>query len=158
VLRDLKRAQHAHRRGEGAQKWRLYETPTGKVPKDLVTMFAGIPTPQIADPQHPFLTDGEIGALSEVLGFIDRHGARRLLGVAHFEGGVTPTTEKVRTAKAPLLELKIHSGRNNPRFLFVVCDDVAIFLTAFPKKAKKLRRADIARADGRFRTMKDGCS
>jgi len=123
VLRDFKRAQQSQRRGDSPSKWRLYETPTGKVPKDLVTMFAGIPTPQIASPPRRFLTDGERGALSEVLGFIDRHGAR-----------------------------------NNPRFLFVVCHDVAVFLTAFAKKSQKLSRADVARAEDRFRTMKDGCS
>jgi len=157
VLHDLRRAQHAQRRGKRGPRWRLYESPTGKVPKDLVTMFAGIPTPQIASPPRPFLTDGERGALSEVLGFIDRHGARRLLSVA-VDGEVTPATEKVKTAKAPLIELKIHSARNNPRFLFVVCHDVAVFLTAFAKKSQKLSRADVARAEDRFRTMKDGCS
>jgi phage-related protein len=79
-------------------------------------------------------------------------------GVAHVEGEVTPATEKVRTAKRPLIELKIHGARNNPRFLFVVCSDVAVFLTAFAKKSQKLRRPDVARADDRFQTMKDGCS
>ena len=79
-------------------------------------------------------------------------------GVAHVEGEVTPATEKVRTAKGPLIELKTHGARNDPRFLFVVCSDVAVFLAAFAEKSQRLRRADVARADDRFRTMKDGCS
>lgn len=158
MLRELKHAQQAQRRGEGGPKWRLYESPTGKVPKDLVTMFAGIPTPQISSPPHQFLTDAELGALSTVVGFIDRHGARKLLSVTHVDGEATPATEKVKSAKGPLIELKIQSGQHNPRFLFVVCNDVAVFLTAFPKKTQKLRRVDIARADDRFQTMKDGCS
>lgn len=158
MLRDLKRAQQAQRRGGGAPKWRLYESPTGGVPKDLVTMFAGIPIPQIARPPRPFLTDGELGALSEVLGFIERYGARTLLGVTRVDGETTPATQKVKSAKGPLIELKIQSGRHDPRFLFVVCNGVAVFLTAFPKKTQKLRRVDIARADDRFKTMKDGCS
>ena len=57
-----------------------------------------------------------------------------------------------------MIELKIHGARNNPRFLFVVCNDVAVFLTAFPKKSQKLCRVGIARADDRFQTMEDGCS
>jgi phage-related protein len=156
--RDLRRAQLALRPTEGAARWRLFETPTGRVPKDLVTMFAGIPTPQISRTQPPFLTARELGALSAVLGFIDRHGAKKLLSVADVEAETTPATEKVEFAKGPLIELEIQSGQHNPRFLFVVCSDVAVFLAAFPKKTQKLRHADVARADGRFRTMKDECS
>ena len=37
-------------------------------------------------------------------------------GVAHREWGATPTTEKVKMAKAPLIEIEIHSGGNDPRF------------------------------------------
>ena len=157
MLRDLKRAQQAHRRGEAAPKWRLYESRAGKVPKDLVTMFAGIPTPQIPNTARPVLTDGELGELAASLRFIDRHGARKLLSVSHVDGEVTPTTEKVKASKGPLIELKIRSAHNNPRFLFVVCSDAAVFLTAFKKKTNKLRRDDVSRADERFQTMKDGC-
>ena len=121
-------------------------------------MFAGIPTEQIPRPPRPFLTDGELGALSAVLGFIDRHGARRLLSVTHVHGEATPTTEKVKTARGPLIELKISSARNNPRFLFVVCNDVAVFLAAFAKKTQRLPRTDIARADDRYLNMKGGRS
>ena len=158
MLRDLERSQRAHRRAEGAPKWRLFETPTGRVPKDLVKMFAGIPNPQIPKPPPPFLTDGELGALREILGFIDRHGVTKLLGVAHTQGEATPTTQKVKSARGPLIELKIRSGQHNPRFVFVICNDIAVFLTAFPKKAPKLRRVDVPRADDRYQTMKDRCS
>lgn len=157
MLRDLKRAQQAHRRGEAEPKWRLYVSPAGKVPKDLVTMFAGIPTPQISDPPRPFLTDRELAELGGIIGFIERHGARALLSVLHVRGEETPATEKVRAARGLLIELEIQSAHNDPRFLFVVCSDVAVFLTAFKKKTQKLRRQDIARADERFQTMKDGC-
>ena len=59
--------------------------------------------------------------------------------------------------QVPVLAVKIKSAHNNPRFLFVACSDVAVFLTACKKKTQKLRRVDIARADERFETMKDGC-
>jgi phage-related protein len=157
VLRDLKHAQQNHRRLRASSKWRLYETPTGNVPKDLVTMFAGIPTPQIPSPPAPILTAGERGELAATLGFIDRHGARRLLSVTAVNGEATPRTEKVKAAKGPLIELKIKSAEHNPRFLLVDCSDVAVFLSAFMKKTRKLARADIDRADKRYRTMKDEC-
>ena len=157
MLRDLKHAQQTHRRTRAPSKWRLYETPTGNVPKDLVTMFAGIPTPQIPSPPAPVLTAGERGELAATLGFIDRQGARKLLSVAAVDGEATPRTEKVKSAKGPLIELKIKSAEHNPRFLLVNCSDVAVFLTAFMKKTQKLRRADVERADERYRTMKDEC-
>lgn len=158
MLRDLRRSKRAQRRGVRASRWCLYESPMGTVPKDLVTMFAGIATPQIVRSARPLLTDGERGALSEVLDFIDRHGIWKLLGVADTDGEVSPSIQKVRSAKGPLFELEIQGGRHNPRFLFVVCSDVVVFLTAFSKKRQKLRRVDIARADDRFQTMKDACS
>ena len=68
-----------------------------------------------------------------------------------------PRTEKVKTAKGPLIELKIKSAEHNPRFLLVSCSDAAVFLTAFMKKTQKLRRTDIKRADERFQTIKDEC-
>jgi len=69
--------------------------------------------------------------------------------VTHIDGEATPAAEKVTTASGPVIELKIHSAQSNPRFLFVVCNDVAVFLTAFEKKTQKLRRADVARAEDR---------
>ena len=158
MLRDLVRGQRAHRRGSGGPRWRLYETPAGNVPKDLVVMFAGIVNAQIPGSLRPALTDREVGELDAVLRFIDRHGARDLLYVTRLQGDATPVTEKVKAAKGPLIELKIRSGQNNPRFLFVVCSDVAVFLAAFKKKTRKLSRQDIDRADSRFRTMKGGCA
>lgn len=130
----------------------------GTVPKDVVTMFAGIATPQVVRSTPPLLTEGERGALSEVLDVIDRCGAWKLLGVANTDGEVSPSIQKVRSAKGPLFELEIQGGQDDPRFLFVVCSDVVVFLTAFAKKRQKLRRVDIARADGSLQTMKDACS
>ncbi len=78
--------------------------------------------------------------------------------MTHVHGEATPTTEKVKTARGPLTELKISSARNNPRFLFVVSNDVAVFLAAFAKKTQRLPRTDIARADDRYLNMKGGCS
>jgi len=127
------------------------------VPKDVVMMFAGIPTPQIVASPRPYLTDGELGALSGVLRFIDRHGASGLLGVASIDGEVTPSIEKVKSAKGPLFELRIPSGQHNPRFSFVICRGVVVFLAAFAKKTQKLRRIDVARATDRFQTMKGDC-
>lgn len=157
MLRDLKHAQQTHRRARATPGWRLYETPKGNVPKDLVTMFAGIPTPQIPSPPRPVLADAERGELAATLAFIDRHGARKLLSVAAVDGKATPRTEKVKAAKGPLIELKIKSAEHNPRFLLVTCSDEAVFLTAFMKKTQKLRRTDIERADDRYQTMKDDC-
>ena len=156
-MRDLTRAKRAHRRGEGAKAWRLYETRNGKVPKDLVTMFAGVQTSQITRAPRPSLTDRERGTLSEILGFIDRHGARRLLSVAAVAGDASPVIRKLTAVRAPLYELKIQSAHHNPRFLFVLCNDAVVFLAAFAKKTQKLRRVDVARATERFQTMKDEC-
>ena len=36
--------------------------------------------------------------------------------------------------------------------------DVVVFLTAFAKETQKLRRVDVARADDRYQTIKDGCT
>ena len=135
----------------------FYESRNGKVPKDLVTMFAGMPTPQIARSPRPFLTDRERGTLSEVLGFIDRHGARILLSVADVAGEASPAIRTLTAARGPLFELKIQSAQHNPRFLFVLCNDAVVFLAAFAKKTQKLRRVDVARAADRFQTMKDEC-
>lgn len=157
MLRDLKHAQQTSRRARATTKWRLYESPNGNVPKDLVKMFAGIHTPQVPSPPRPALTAAELGQLQATLGFIDRHGARKLLSVTAVTGEATPTTEKVKGARGPLIELKIKSAANNPRLLLVNCNDVAVFLAAFKKKTNKLPRAEIDRADDRYLTMKDDC-
>lgn len=120
-------------------------------------MFGGIACPQLPSSAPRTLSERELGALDAVLRFIDRHGPWALLDVTLAGGEAVPATEKVRAARGPLLELKIRSGEKNPRFLFVVCGGVAVFLVAFEKKAQKLRRHDVDRADARYLTIKDGC-
>ncbi len=96
-----------------------------------------------------------------VLRDVKRAEQARRRGASHVdrEGrAASPATERAKPAKGPLFELEIQGGQHNPRFLFVMCSDVVVFLRAFVEKTQKLSRVGIARADDRFRTKRNRCS
>ena len=57
-------------------------------------------------------------------------------------------------AARPLMELKVKSSQHNPRFIYVDCNDVAVFVDAFKKKAQKLEKKDIKRSADRYADLK----
>jgi len=156
MLKDHKRRQQAARRGEAPGRWRLYETAAGKVPKELEEMFSGIPNVKQVKriPKVPALTKGENSQLKSYLRFIETNGVKRLERVTDPQGEVVPKVERISGAKGPLLEMKVKSFMHNPRFIYVDCNDVAVFLDAFKKKTQKLLKIDIERSDNRYADLK----
>lgn len=156
MLKAHKRRQQAARRGETRVGWKLYETEAGKVPKDLAEMFSGIKRSEqvIRRPKVPVLTTAENAVLDKSLRFIERHGISNFARVSNEDGAVPPTIERIAGAKGPLVEMKINSAAHNPRFIFVDCHGVAVFLDAFKKKEQKLARKDIARSDDRYTDLR----
>lgn len=152
MLKDHKLRQQAARRGEAPIRWKLYETEAGKVPKDLAEMFSGIERAgQVArKPKVSLLTEAENAVLDRSLRFIERHGIGNLARVTNTSGEVPPTVERIAGAKGQLVELKIRSAAHNPRFIYVDCHNVAVFLDAFKKKQQRLARKDIARSEDRY--------
>lgn len=119
-------------------------------------MFSGIESAKqvTRKPKVPVLTTAENSVLKASLQFINRHGITRFEKVVDPEGLVPPTIERIKAAKGPLMELKVKSRAHNPRFIFVDCNDVAIFLDAFKKKAQKLTKKDIAPSEKRYVDLK----
>lgn len=152
MLKDLKHRQRIVRRGEGPQRWRLYESEAGKVPKGLEEMFSGIPNAKQVKrvPKVPMLTKSENSQLKSYLAFIDAHGAKALERVTDPQGKVVPKVVHVIGARGPLLEMKVKSSQHNPRFIYVDCSDVAVFLDAFKKKSQKLPKKNIERSEKRY--------
>lgn len=52
------------------------------------------------------------------------------------------------------MELKVKSSQHNPRFIYVDCNDVAVFVDAFKKKTQKLEKKDIKRSADRYADLK----
>lgn len=156
MLQRHKLRQQAARRGSGPEHWKLYETEKGNVPKGLGEMFSGINRAKqvIARPKKPVLTAAENAVLDRTLKFIERHGINRLQKVTPQRGLVSPHIQRIRTARGPLMELKIRSTAHNPRFIYVVCQSTAVFLDAFKKKAQKLARKEIRRSSDRYIDLK----
>lgn len=156
MLRDHKLRQQAARRGEALARWRLYETEAGNVPKDLAVMFSGIERARQVKkrPKKPVLTPAENAVLDKSLQFIERHGLKKFESVTDPRGEVPPNVTPVVAAKGPLMELKVKSAAHNPRFIYVDCDGVVVFLDAFKKKTQKLAKQDIVRSEERYASMK----
>lgn len=150
MLKDFRRRQQVSRRGEAHERWRLYESKAGKVPKELEEMFSGIPHARQVKrmPKVPVLTEGENETLRRALKAIERHGIKRVERAVGLEGDVPPNIVPVVAAR-PLMELKVKSSKHNPRFIYVDCSDVAVFLDAFKKKTQKLEKKDIERSVNR---------
>ncbi len=120
-------------------------------------MFAGISTSQMPNPPRVILTPVENEVLRRSLDFIDRHGFRRLEAVSDETGSTPPRIKKIKSAVG-LCELKIQTGNNNPRFVFVDCNGIALFLDAFRKKQQKLSKKDIERSEERYKTVRGDCT
>ena len=145
MLKDFKRRQEAARRDEAPKRWRLYESRAGNVPKELEEMFSGIPRARQGNrrPKVPVLTTVENEILERSLKAIERHGIRRVEKAVALEGSVPPNIVPVVGAK-PLMELKVKSSKHNPRFIYVDCNDVAVFLDAFKKKRRNFPRKTLS--------------
>lgn len=69
------------------------------------------------------------------------------------DGNVPPNIVPVVGAK-PLTELRVKTSTHNPRFIYVHCSDVAVFLDAFPKKSQELAKQHIDRSVKRYVDLK----
>lgn len=156
MLKDHKLRQQAARRGAAPERWRLYESRAGKVPKELEEMFSGIANAKQVTriPKVPALTPGENSQLKSYLKFIETNGVKVLEKVTDPKGEVVPKVDRIKSAKGPLLEMKVKSSMHNPRFIYVDCNDVAVFLDAFKKKTQKLLKKDIERSENRYADLK----
>lgn len=160
LSRLKKQLQTSRRMEEGSRRWRLYTTKAGNVPKELLAMFAGVLREEKDSGGLPeaMLTEVETEVLRQVLRFIDRHGVVKMQSVAAADDEAVPVIKSVAGAKG-IRELKVQTSANNPRFLFAVCKERAVFLTAFKKKSQKLAKSDIDRARKRYKDWKkrEGC-
>lgn len=118
-------------------------------------MFSGIPHARQVKrtPKVPALTTVENEILRRALNAIEKHGIKRVERAVGLEGEVPPNIVPVVAAR-PLMELKVKSSKHNPRFIYVDCNDVAVFLDAFKKKTQKLEKKDIKRSADRYADLK----
>jgi len=119
-------------------------------------MFSGIPNVKQVRriPKVPALTKDENSQPKSYRKFIKTNGVKKLERVTDPQGEMVPKVERIRGAKGPLLEMKVKSSMHNPRFIYVDCNDVAVFLDAFKKKTQKLPKKDIERSENRYADLK----
>lgn len=63
----------------------------------------------------------------------------------------------METVRDGIWEFRIRSRDNNPRFLFIDCRGIALFLDAFAKKRQKTSRRELQRSRDRPKTVRGEC-
>ncbi len=162
-LRELN--QRKKKRG---LKWELYKTNSGRIPKELLSLFVDIlrrVTPELLPSKPPIsqLNDAETEVLRRTLNFIERFGLDpNASDETSNDTEITvslkpPIFEKVKgKSYREIFEFKISNTANNPRFLACKREpNRLVFLHGFKKKTRQLSNEDKDVALKRLKDLKN---